>query len=150
MACPQDSTASASSLVSAMLILERIVSTNSLTEFIEARKEGSVISSALLQARPSKFTGNLAYLHTSPSSDTLAPFPRELKKSPVEDAQLLSTQISGRCSQYILQLWYRKGILQQNKYLMWVHHLQFKSFPLLIDSSRNALYIHRGSEYTTH
>ena len=48
LALLQDSTASASSLVSAMLILESIVSTNSPTEFIEARKEGSAISSALL------------------------------------------------------------------------------------------------------
>ena len=52
LALLQDSTASASSLVSAMLILERIVSTYSPTEFIEARKEGSAISSALLQPRP--------------------------------------------------------------------------------------------------
>ena len=40
----QDSTASVSSLVSAMLILERIVSTNSPTELIESSKEGRVIS----------------------------------------------------------------------------------------------------------
>ena len=74
----QDSTASASSLVSAMLILERIVSTNSPTEFIEARKEGSAISSALLQPRQTKFSGNPACLHTSPSNGTLATLPREI------------------------------------------------------------------------
>ena len=28
------------------------------------------------------------------------------------------------CSQHILQLWYGKGILQQNECLMWVQHLQ--------------------------
>ena len=84
----QDSTASASSLVSAMLILERIISTNSPKEFIEARKEGRAISPALLQPRPLKFTGNPTYLHTFPSNTTL---PRESKRV-VEDAQLLSTQ----------------------------------------------------------
>ena len=77
----QDSTASASSLVSAVLILERIVSTNSPTEFIEARKEGSAISSALLQPKPPKFTGNSACLHTSPSNDMLSTFPRESKRA---------------------------------------------------------------------
>ena len=77
----QDSTAYASSLVSAMLILERIVSTNSPTEFMEARKECSAISSALLQPRPPKFTGNPACLHTSPSNDTLVTLPREPKRA---------------------------------------------------------------------
>ena len=76
----QDSTASASSLVSAMLILERIVSTNSPTEFTEAMKEGRAISPALLHLRPPKLTGNPACLHTSPSNDTLATLPRESKK----------------------------------------------------------------------
>ena len=63
-----------------MLILERIVTTNSLTKFIEARKESSVISPALLHPRPPKFTGNLACLHTSLSNDMLATLPREQKE----------------------------------------------------------------------
>ena len=77
----QDSTTSASSLVSAMLILERIVSTNSPTEFIEARIEGNAISSALLHPRPPKFSGNPVCLHTFPSNDTLATLPRERKRA---------------------------------------------------------------------
>ena len=66
--------------------------------------------------------------------------------------KLLSAQVSGRCSQYILQLWYCKGILQQNNCLVWVQHLQpwrhsLKRFPLLMDCSWNALYIHSGSQH---
>ena len=64
-----------------MLVLERKVSTNSITEFIEVRKEGSAISAALLQPRLSKFTGNPACLHTSPSNDTLATLPKESKRA---------------------------------------------------------------------
>ena len=48
-----------------MLILERIVSTNSPTKFIEAMKEGRAISPALLHPRPLKLTGNPACFHTS-------------------------------------------------------------------------------------
>ena len=60
----QDCTASASSLVSAMLILERKFSTNSPTEFKEAMKEGMAISPALLHPRPPKLAGNPAcYTH---------------------------------------------------------------------------------------
>ena len=53
----QDSTASASSLMSALLILERIVTTNSPTELIEVMKEGRAIYPALLHPRPPKLTG---------------------------------------------------------------------------------------------
>ena len=53
------------------------VSTNSRTEFKEARKEGRGISHVFLQPRPPKLTGNPACLHTSPSNDTLATLLKE-------------------------------------------------------------------------
>ena len=60
-------------------------------------------------------------VYTHPILTTPSPLSLEKHiKSPVEDTQLLSTQVSGQCSQYILQLSFCKGILQQNKYLMWV------------------------------
>ena len=111
----QDSTASASSLVSTMLILERIVSTNSPTEFIEAIKEGRAISPALLHPRPPKLTGHPACLYTSSFNDTLATLSTESKRA--LSKTLNSSPHKRRCSQYILQLWYRKGILQQKQML---------------------------------
>ena len=90
-------------------------------------------------------------VYTHPLLTTHCRLSLENQKEPVEEAQLLSAQVSGRCSQNILQLGYGKGILQQNECLIWVQHIQLwchslKRFPLLIDSSRNALYIHRGSQ----
>ena len=84
--CPHDdssgtTTNSHRSLVFAMLILERIDSSNSTTEFIEARKEGGAISPALLQPIPLKLTGNPACLHTFHSNNTLASLPRESKRA---------------------------------------------------------------------
>ena len=90
----------------AMLVLQRIVSTNAPSEFIEARKEGRAISPAFLQ--PSILTGNPACLYASPSNDTLATLPRESKRalSKMRNSSPHIAQVSGRCSQYILQLWY--------------------------------------------
>ena len=63
-----------------MLILERIVSSYSPTEFIEAGKEGRAIS-PVLQPRPPELTSNPACLHTSPSNDKLANLPKESKRA---------------------------------------------------------------------
>ena len=70
-----------------MLILERIVSTNSPTEFIEARKEGRVISPTLLQPRsynqdPRNSLGTLV-VYTHPPLATRLPLSLENQKEPL-------------------------------------------------------------------
>ena len=121
----QDSTATTCLLVSAMFILERIVSTQG----------GRVASPALVQTRRSKFWEIGLYKHLLPK--TRSPLSPENRKSPLEYTQLLCTQVSGRWSQYKLQFWYRKGIFRRHSH---------KRFPLLIPSSRKALYIHQRSQ----
>ena len=72
----QDSTACASSLISAMLVSRK----NSFHELAEARKEG--------------IAGIPACLLTYIFNDMFATLPRESKKDTIEGTQLISTQVS--------------------------------------------------------
>ena len=83
-----------------MLILERIVSTNSPTEFIEARKEGRAIYPHSYNQDRQNLLGTQSVYTYPPSNYTLVILPSELiKKEPCRRCAisqlLLSTQVSG-------------------------------------------------------